>query len=336
MTGANRFGFGGGFSIANSGTEKKTTGPTSGKNKGGISPMLPQFESGSEHATTYSGVSEGTITLTDGANQKQDLASLKRDTTDLNGTVIRTPDLQELLNDQSRLMSAATAAGEAVARDIGTYASKKEDEARTLAKNTTDPELKAQYEKEADNWKEGGDYRALMHAAGGAIVAGLGGGNALGAALGAGATSKLGEALNKLSADIQNSRPTGNTDVDEALAQIVATGIGTAVGGAVGGSSGAFTGFNADRYNRQLHPSEEEKLKALQRGKSPEERYRYRRRCGQNSNGGRGDDAAWWFAAVGIRAFTGEFCHGQSYGHSAGSRNLWRGGTNGAWRTRGL
>ncbi|WP_331708770.1 hypothetical protein, partial [Pandoraea sputorum] len=161
---ANSFGFGGGFSIANSGAEKKTTGPTSGKNKGGISPMLPQFESGSEHATTYSGVSEGTITLTDGANQKLDLASLKRDTTDLNGTVGRTPDLQELLNDQSRLMSAATAAGEAVARDIGTYASKKEDEARTLAKNTTDPELKAQYEKEAENWKEGGDYRALMHA----------------------------------------------------------------------------------------------------------------------------------------------------------------------------
>ncbi|WP_372438668.1 hypothetical protein, partial [Pandoraea sputorum] len=96
---ANSFGFGGGFSIANSGAEKKTTGPTSGKNKGGISPMLPQFESGSEHATTYSGVSEGTITLTDGANQKLDLASLKRDTTDLNGTVGRTPDLQELLND---------------------------------------------------------------------------------------------------------------------------------------------------------------------------------------------------------------------------------------------
>ncbi len=200
--------------------------------------MLPQSESGNERATTHSGVSEGTITLTDGANQKQDLASLKRETMDLNGTVSRTPDLQELLNDQSRLMSAATAAGEAVARDIGTYASKKEDEARKLAEKTTDPELKAQYEQEAENWKEGGDYRALMHAAGGAIVAGLGGGNALGGALGAGATSKLGDTLNKLSADIQNSRPTGNADVDEALAQIVATGIGTAVGAAAGGKLG--------------------------------------------------------------------------------------------------
>ncbi|SUA91054.1 Uncharacterised protein [Pandoraea pulmonicola] len=40
-----------------------------------------------------------------------------------------------------------------------------------------------------------------MHAAGGAIVAGLGGGNALGGALGAGLTSKLGKELNDLSKD---------------------------------------------------------------------------------------------------------------------------------------
>ncbi|VVD79883.1 hypothetical protein [Pandoraea anhela] len=40
--------------------------------------------------------------------------------------------------------------------------------------------------------------------------------------------------------------------MDEALGQIVATGLGTAVGAVVGGSSGAFTGFNTDRFNRQL------------------------------------------------------------------------------------
>ncbi|AVF39859.1 hypothetical protein AL486_09170 [Pandoraea apista] len=165
----------------------------------------------------------------------------------------RTPDLQNLLNDQSRLMAAATAAGEAVARDIGTYADKKREAAQKLADATTDPELKAQYQKEADDWKEGGDYRAVMHAAGGAIIAGLGGGNALGGALGAGLTSKLGGALNELSDNIQKAHPTGNADIDQALAQIVATGVGTAVGAAVGGSSGAFTGYNVDRFNRQLH-----------------------------------------------------------------------------------
>lgn len=253
---ANSFGFGGGFTTGNGGANERKTGATSGKNTGGISPMLPQMESGSERATTYSGVSEGGITLTNGANQTQDIASLNRDTTDLNGTVNRTPDLQNLLGDQSRLMAAATAAGEAVARDIGTYANKKEQEARDLAKATTDPELKAQYLQEAKDWSEGGDYRAAMHAAGGAIVAGLGGGNALGGALGAGLTSKAGSKLNELSDQIRDSRPTGNADVDQALAQIVATGVGTAVGAAVGGSSGAFTGFNTDRFNRQLQPTE--------------------------------------------------------------------------------
>ncbi|MCE4061297.1 hemolysin [Pandoraea sputorum] len=249
---ANSFGFGGGFTVGNGGANERTTGKTSGKNKGGISPMLPQMGSGSERAMTRSGVSEGTIVITDTANQTQDLANLSRDTEDLNGTVTRTPDLQNLLSDQSRLMQAAAAAGEAVARDIGTYANKKAEAAEKLAEKTDDPALKAQYLEEAKQWSEGGDYRATMHAAGGALVAGLGGGNALGGALGAGLTSKLGAVLNGVSDDIRKKRPTGNADIDEALSQIVATGLGTAVGAVAGGTSGAFTGFNTDRFNRQL------------------------------------------------------------------------------------
>ena len=35
---------------------------------------------------------------------------------------------------------------------------------------------------EVKEWPEGGEYRATTHAAGGSIVAGLGGGNALGRA----------------------------------------------------------------------------------------------------------------------------------------------------------
>ncbi|VVD78116.1 tRNA nuclease CdiA-2 [Pandoraea communis] len=253
---AHSFGVGGGFTMGNGGANERTTGPTSGKNTGGISPMLPQSESGGERGTTRSGVSGGTITVTNGASQTQDLASLNRDTTNLNDTVSRTPDLQNLLNDQSRLMAAATAAGEAVARDIGSYANRKEEEAKEKAKNTEDPTLKAQYLQEAKDWSEGGDYRAAMHAAGGAIVAGLGGGNALGGAMGAGLTSKLGGVLNDLSNNIQNAHPTGNADIDQALAQIVTTGLGTAIGAAAGGTSGAFTGFNTDRFNRQLYSDE--------------------------------------------------------------------------------
>jgi hypothetical protein len=147
-----------------------------------------------------------------------------------------------------------------VARDIGTYADKKAAEAKDLAKNTDDPALKAKYLQEAKDWSEGGDYRALMHTAGGAIVAGLGGGNALGGALGAGVASKLGGALDELSDQIRDSHPTGNADIDQALAQIVTTSVGTAIGAAAGGSSGAFTGYNVDRFNRQLHPTEEKAI----------------------------------------------------------------------------
>jgi filamentous hemagglutinin len=52
-----------------------THGSTSGKNTGGAAPMLGQNNSGNDSATTKSAVSAGTVTITDSANQKQDLAS---------------------------------------------------------------------------------------------------------------------------------------------------------------------------------------------------------------------------------------------------------------------
>jgi len=42
---ANSFGFGGGGTFGNGGANERTTGPSSGKNTGDISPMLPQSES---------------------------------------------------------------------------------------------------------------------------------------------------------------------------------------------------------------------------------------------------------------------------------------------------
>ncbi|CAM2170482.1 filamentous hemagglutinin [Paraburkholderia sacchari] len=77
-----------GIGIANTG---RAVGPGSVSNGGGVSPMLPQNESGSSDATTRSAVSAGTITVTDGAKQKQDVAGLSRDTVDTNGKVANTP-----------------------------------------------------------------------------------------------------------------------------------------------------------------------------------------------------------------------------------------------------
>ncbi|WP_175952277.1 hypothetical protein [Burkholderia sp. BCC0405] len=105
----------------------------------------------------------------DSANQKQDVASLNRDTTNTNGTVAKLPDMQNLLANQSDMMAAASAAGEAVSRRIGDYA----DEMKRQAEKNGD-------QAGVDAWKEGGANRALMQGAGAALLTGLAGGNAVG------------------------------------------------------------------------------------------------------------------------------------------------------------
>ncbi|WP_275760543.1 hemagglutinin repeat-containing protein [Ralstonia pseudosolanacearum] len=246
---ASSSGFSLGGSVGNGGNNYKTTGSESGKNMGGGAPMLAQSDSGSDNATTRSAISQGTITLTDQANQKQDLASLSRDTTNTNGKVSKTPDLQNLLNNQADMMAAAQAAGEVVARNIGAYADAKRD-AAAAAGDTAGVEA----------WKEGGLARAGMQAAGSALVAGLGGGNIAGAAVGGGAASLAGGKLNELAGEVAGSHPTGNADVDQALGNIVANGLGTALGGLVGGNAGAFSGYNVDRFNRQLDAKEQKAI----------------------------------------------------------------------------
>lgn len=253
-------------SLGNGGDNYKKPGETKSRNVGGGAPMLSQNDSGSESATTRSAISQGTINITDKANQKQDVASLSRDTTNTNGTVSKTPDLQNLLNNQADMMSAAQAAGQAVAQRIGDYADGKKREAEgrlaqaqeAYKNDPSDANQAAIDAAKADinGWKEGGLTRAGMQAAGAAAVAGLGGGNALAAGAGAGLSSLAAGKLNELSSAIASSSPTGNKNVDEALGNIVSNALATTIGGAVGGNAGAFSGYNVDRFNRQLHPDE--------------------------------------------------------------------------------
>ncbi|MGF2514068.1 hemagglutinin repeat-containing protein, partial [Ralstonia pseudosolanacearum] len=159
---------------------------------GGFSPMLPLMSSGSADSTTRSAVAEGTIRITNQAQQKQDLATLSRDTSNTNTVLDKNPDLGEILSRQAELQKAASAAGEAVTRTIGDIADSKRDDALAEAEKAHkagNEELANKYRAEADQWKEGGEYRAGLHMAGGALVAGLGGGSAIGGAIGAGAAS---------------------------------------------------------------------------------------------------------------------------------------------------
>ncbi|WP_261534147.1 hemagglutinin repeat-containing protein [Burkholderia multivorans] len=246
---ASSSGFSAGATTGDGGMNYSAHGSTSGKNTGGAAPMLGQNDSGSDSATTKSGVSAGTVTITDSANQKQDVASLNRDTTNTNGTVAKLPDMQNLLANQSDMMAAASAAGEAVSRRIGDYADKMMKDAAANGDQAG-----------VDAWKEGGANRALMQGAGAALVTGLAGGNAVGGAAGAAIASIASGKLNELSSAIAGSDPTGNANINQALGNIVANALATGAGGVVGGESGAFSGYNVDRFNRQLHDNEKKAI----------------------------------------------------------------------------
>uniref|UniRef100_UPI0020284855 polymorphic toxin type 22 domain-containing protein n=1 Tax=Caballeronia sp. GAWG2-1 TaxID=2921744 RepID=UPI0020284855 len=198
-----------------------------------------------ETATTKSAIGARSITITDGANQKQDVASLNRDTADLNGTVSKLPDLSNLLNQQASTQQAAAIVAQTVATQIGNYADRQKQAAEAAGDQDT-----------ADKWKEGGAYRIAMHIAGGAAVAGLGGGSigsAAQGAAGAGISAAAAGIAKGMSNDIAASSPTGNADADRALGNIIANVIATGAGAAVGGGTGAAAASSVDLYNRSTH-----------------------------------------------------------------------------------
>ncbi len=237
-----------GFSAgAGVGITGKAIGPGSVSGSGGVTPMISQSDSGSENATTRSGVSAGTINITNPVGQTQDIAGLNRDTSNLNGTVSKTPDVQNLLDQQADLMNAGQAAGQVVAQGIGAYADTKQKEAQreaNAAKAAGDTTAQAAYQAEADSWAEGGSNRVLLHTAGGAALAGLGGGNAFAGAAGAALSSTMAGKLNSLADAVGTS--TGSLLAGNVLSNVLA-GAGGAL---IGGTSGAFTATNADLYNR--------------------------------------------------------------------------------------
>jgi filamentous hemagglutinin len=214
--------------------------------------MISQNDSGDSSATTRSAISTGTINVTNGAGQTQDVASLSRDTTNTNGMVSKTPDVNDILNQQADTMAAAQAAGQTVSQGIGAYADMKRDDATAAYKAASDRGDSAGMAAAAadyNNWKEGGDSRAELHVAGGALIGGLGGGTAfstIGGAAGAGMVSKMAGTLNDISKGVASA--TGS-DLIGNLAANIAAGVG---GAAVGGTAGAAMASNVHLYNQSV------------------------------------------------------------------------------------
>ncbi|CAG9267552.1 conserved hypothetical protein [Paraburkholderia unamae] len=231
------------------GSTGKATGSGSVSGQPGVSPMIGQNDSGDQSATTRSAISAGTINVTDGAHQTQDAASLSRDATDTNGTVAKTPDENNILNQQADTMQAAQAAGQVVAQGIGAYADKKETDALDAAKaayKNGDLDGASAALADFDSWSEGGNSRTALHIAGGALIGGLGGGSAfstIGGAAGAGLSSKLVDQMKAFSDSVSGA--TGSSLIGN-LAGNIASGV---AGAAVGGTAGAAGASNVNLYN---------------------------------------------------------------------------------------
>ncbi|CAJ9535525.1 haemagglutinin [Burkholderia pseudomallei] len=243
---ANSAGFSAGASV---GVSTKAVGPSSVSGSGGVTPMVFQNDSGDQSATTKSAVSAGTINITKPGEQTQDVANLNRDTTNLNGTVSKTPDVQKMLSQQVDTMNAAQAAGQTVSQAIGLYADHKRDAALDAADKAYKAGDLAGAQaalNEAKGWMEGGASRAELQMGGGALIGGLGGGSALtaiGGAAGAGMSSLLANQAEKISKSVGDT--TGSSLVGNIAANVAAT-----VGGAlVGGSAGAAMASNVQLYN---------------------------------------------------------------------------------------
>ncbi|MDR5884256.1 hemagglutinin repeat-containing protein, partial [Caballeronia sp. LZ032] len=203
---------GGSVGLSPGPSSDKAVGPASVPGSGGLVPMIGQHESGDQSATTRSAISPGTITLTDGAYQAQDIASLSRDTTNTNGTVASTPDVNEILNKQADTMQAAQAAGQVVAQGIGAYFDMK----HALAVADHD-------QATADATAEGGRDRVIAHVIGGGLIGGLGGGGidtAAGGAAGAGVASGFAPQLSEIAEGVGNA--TGSKTLGNFAANVVA------------------------------------------------------------------------------------------------------------------
>ncbi|WP_445407678.1 hemagglutinin repeat-containing protein [Xanthomonas arboricola] len=196
-------------------------------------------KSGDATSTTTSGISGGSLLITDEAGQlaksgktaADALAGLKRDVIsgDDAGGLTKQWDGQALRDQVAAQAQITATAGQQATKFVGDYAQGKVDKAAELyaeADATGDDSKRAEADQLMKDWGNGGTLRVLSHA----VVGGLTGGTegALGAAAGTVAAPYLAEALEKAGI---------NKAVAATLTGLSASALGAAAGGAAGGAA---------------------------------------------------------------------------------------------------
>ncbi|RCS56441.1 hemagglutinin repeat-containing protein [Parvibium lacunae] len=256
-------------------------------------------KNGSQSSQTQSVISPATINISGTGNaqtdaQSQAVASLltSRDAKTANQSLTNTLSLQqvgELERQQSKQrenLQAAQIAGQALSQMIGDYAQAQQKalQKQALAEGRDPSSVKA--------WGDGSTEKTLLHAISGAITAKLAG-TSLAAGASAGALhEQLTPVLTQLTRELLGDGPqrpnlTGLSQAEQSAAlkaydkavqehdsaskglqTLSNTLLGVAVGAVIGNNvqsaaQAAQATYNAEMFNRQLHPSELNKIKRL-------------------------------------------------------------------------
>ena len=212
-------------------------------------------KSGSDSSTTHSGISGGSLVITDQAGQQERtgqtaeevLAGLNRDVLsgdEANG-LAKGWDGQKLQQQVEAQAQITAMFGQQASKAVGDFAQQKMEEAGVLrrqADQATDPDerarLTAQAEQLESQWGAGGNLRLLAHTVIGGLTGGLEG--ATGAAVGTLTAPRVAEAL-------QEAGVTGP------LADMLTGLASTTVGTVTGGTAGAAAGLNEVANNYLTH-----------------------------------------------------------------------------------
>ncbi|AKO21211.1 hemagglutinin repeat-containing protein [Xanthomonas oryzae] len=212
-------------------------------------------KSGSSTSTTASGISGGTVIMTDQAGQqaKTDqsvsdvLAALNRDvhTGDSANGLVKGWDGQKLQQQVSAGAEITATFGQQASKAIGDYADKKTKEASLLrlqAETTTDPDqrnaLLGQAQQLENQWGANGTLRVLAHTAVGGLTGGIQG--AMGSAAGTLTAPVVANALK-------------SAGVDGVLADSLTALASTAAGSLLGAGAGSAAAFNEVTNNYLSH-----------------------------------------------------------------------------------
>jgi len=186
-----------------------------------ITPNVTMPVSGDDGSITKSAIAGGTTEVR--SNPKQDLSQLNRDTENSLNALGKIFD-KKTVQEQQEL---ANLFGQEAYKAVGDLAEKQ------LKKATT--------KEEQDKWKEGGEYKVLLHTVVGGVMSELGGNGFTSGAVGAGVT----QALQKQLANIK----------DPNLRLIASSLVGTAASKLVGGNAqvGSSTAYSGTKNNDYGH-----------------------------------------------------------------------------------